>query len=143
MNAKSPRNVVLLSLALAGGLLLALPASAAETPEQEVGGLFQCAAALGLYQSMGERPQSGITEADTALAASLTAYESQLRSRVDALAAGLGEADMKRLVAAIKADVAERIAPVKDDPQAPRKILDLYKPVLEACVVRAKALPAA
>lgn len=131
------------SLALAAGLLLALPARAAETPEQEVGGLFQCAAALGLYDAMAERPDAGMTDADKALAASVTAYEPQLRGRVDALAPTLGEDGMKALIAAARTEVSTQVDPLKDDPQAPRKILDLYKPVLEGCLVRAQALPAA
>lgn len=141
---KEPRMRLLntTALALTAGLLLALPARAAETPIQEVAGLFQCASALGLYDSIAERPQSGITDADKALAASVTAFEPQLRGRVEALATGLGEDAMKGLIQAAKLDVQTRLTPLKDDPQAPRKILDLYKPVLESCLVRAKALPA-
>ena len=141
---KEPRMRLLntTALALTAGLLLALPARAEETPIQEVTGLFKCASALGLYDSIGEHPQSGFTDADKALAASVTVYEPQLRGRVDALASGLGEDTMKGLIQAAKLDVQTRLAPLKDDPQAPRKILDLYKPVLEDCVVRAKALPA-
>lgn len=130
-----------LPLALAAGLLLGLPARAAETPTEEVTGLFRCAAALGLYDAIGEHPEAGITDADKALAASVTAYEPQLRGRVDALAPALGEDGMKALIEGAKADVSTRIGPLKDDPQAPRKILDLYKPVLEGCLTRAKALP--
>ena len=130
------------ALALSAGLLLALPARAAETPIQEVTGLFKCAAALGLYDAIGEHPEAAVTDADKALAASVSAYEPQLRGRVEALATGLGEDTMKGLIQAAKLDVETKLTPLKDDPQAPRKILDLYKPVLEACLIRAKALPA-
>lgn len=130
-----------LPLALTAGLLLGLPARAAETPSQEVGGLFKCAAALGLYDAISQRPEAGITDADKALAASLSAFEPQLRGRVDALAPALGEDGIKALIEATKADVSNRIGPLKDDPQAPRKILDLFKPVIEGCLVRARALP--
>lgn len=145
MSMKEPRMRLLktTSLALAAGLLLALPARAAETPEQEVGGLFQCAAGLGLYDAMAERPDAGMTDADKALAASVTVFEPQLKGRVDALALVLGQDGMKAQMEAAKAEVTSRLAPLKDQPDASRKVLDLYRPVLEACLVRAKALPAA
>jgi hypothetical protein len=143
MTMKPMRLFRALPFAIAGGLLLAAPARAAETPAQEIGGLFKCAAALGMYGAMAERPGAGMTDADKALAASVTAYEPQLRGRVDTLAPTIGEDGMKALIAAVRVEVSSKVDPLKDDPQAPRKILDLFKPVLEACVVRAKALPAA
>jgi len=143
MKVNAMRLNGLLPLALASGLLLALPARAEETPAQEVGGLFQCAAAMGLYESIIDHPESGATDADKALVTSVSAYEPQLKGRVDALAPAVGQDALKALIVAARTDISKQIGPLKGDPQAPRKILDLYKPVLESCLVRAKALPAA
>ncbi|MDP1629848.1 MAG: hypothetical protein Q8L66_00330 [Caulobacter sp.] len=122
------------------GLGLSAPAMAAETREEELSSLFRCAAGMGLFDALSHRQDSGATEADKALLGQLTALEPQLRARADSLSADLGPDALKPVIAATRTDMGQRVEPFRKDPQAPRKILEAFRPVLKACVIRGEAL---
>lgn len=134
------------ALGLVAGLVLGSAARAeapipAEAVPLELTAVFECAAAMGLYKGYMEDPRSVLTDADRALATDLAAVEPRLRDRGQALAIVLGDEPAGAIIALIRADMTSRIAPLRGDPDARRKVIDLYRPVLSACVVRGAALP--
>lgn len=129
------------ALGLAAVLAIALPAHAAETPKEELGALFQCAAGMGIYGGYVATPAEHPTQADTDLMTSLTALERRFRARVSILADSLGDETVKQLIEATKTNMNAKIEPLRADPLARRKVVDLYRPVVTGCLDRARALP--
>lgn len=129
------------ALGLAAALALALPAQAAETPTEELGALFQCAAGMGIYGGYVASPADQPTQADKDLLASLAALEPRFRTRVSTLAESLGDEAVKQLIETTKTDMAARIDPLRGEPMARRKVVDMYRPVITGCLERARALP--
>lgn len=143
-----PRRLMTLAAGLAAGLALAPSAWAeatatapAETPSEELTAIFQCATAMGLYAGFMQDTGNALTESDRALSAGAMALEPRLRTRGEALATGLGEGPTREIISGIKTDLRGKIDALGDDPDAPRKVIDLYRPVLSACIVRGGALP--
>ena len=130
------------ALGLAAALTLALPAHAVETPQQELTAQYQCAGAMGLFDGYMEDPTSPVTEVDRTLAASLNTLEPRFRARDIVLDGMLGEETVRATGEALRADMMAKIEPLRGDPQARLKVVALFRPVLESCVVRGAALPA-
>ena len=130
------------ALGLAAVLALALPAHAAETPQQELTALYQCAGAMGLFDGYIEDPGSPVTDDDRTLAASLNTLEPRFRARDIVLDGMLGEETVRATAEALRADMMARIEPLRGDPQARQKVIALFRPVLEACAIRGTTLPA-
>lgn len=139
-------RLLIAAAGLASGLALAAsawadPPAPTETPTQELTAVFRCAAAMGIYQGFTEDPASVLTEGDKTLAAGLAAVEPRLRTRGEALAASLGEEATQQIIAGIKADLGAQIEPLRAQPNARGKVIDLFRPVLAGCVDRGGALP--
>jgi hypothetical protein len=134
------------AFALLLGTCAALSASvvqAREAPERELQMLGRCAIATGVYRSILTTQGVPVTptEADQALYARLKAVEPLLKARADGLAAQVDEATREGLKKDLTAQYMAQMNP-KDGPRrSPREALDLYAPILEACVVRAGMLP--
>ncbi len=136
------RSLTLASIALSTGLALALPARAAETPSQELTSLLQCAAASGLYNGFVEAPDSSPTDADKALVAQMAAVDMRFQMREQILADSLGDAAVQQVVTGIKADMSAKIEPLRAHVDPRREVIDLYRPVMVACIARGATLPA-
>lgn len=129
------------TLGLLAGFAMVLPARAAETPTEEALGLYQCAGAMGILEGYMEDPNAPITEADRTLSSSLTALEPRFQVRDGQLHALLGDDAVRAIAADLRKDMKSKIDPLRGDPQARTKVVALYRPVLEACIVRGAALP--
>ena len=129
-----------LAICLAAGLTLAGPVRAAETPPVEFASLLKCASGMGFYSALTRSVPAQATAEDRALLTRVTMVEDVLKGRTDALAAQIGSAEADAIGEASKAAAKAQFEPFTRDPQGPRKVLDLYRPVLEACIDRAKAL---
>lgn len=130
------------ALGLVAVLALAMPVQAAESPAEELGALFQCAAGMGIYSSHMNTPGDQPTQADKDLLTGLITLEPRFRARVSTLADGLGDETVKQLIEVTKGDVDAKVEPLRGDPLARAKVVDIYRPVLTGCLERARALPA-
>jgi hypothetical protein len=121
---------------------MAAPARAAETPEQELRALGQCAAAYGAYQTF-TRPGvwAGATDEDRAREGRATRFEPGLKARADALAKRIGEAGSQTITREAIAEITA-VAEAAGDQPVGRRMLDHDRPVIEACITRARKLPA-
>lgn len=137
---------LLLRLAPAVGATLVLTATAVqarEAPERELQMLGRCALASSVYKSLlppSTAPVT-VTEADKELYARLKTAEPLLQLRADALAGAVEPAARDTIAKELREQFQAQMAP-KDGPRkSPRDALDLYAPILEACIVRATLLP--
>jgi hypothetical protein len=129
-----------LAISLAAGLAFAGPAHADETPQAEFASLLKCASGMGFYSALTGSVPAQATAEDRALLTRVTMVEDVLKGRTEALATQIGVAEADAISEASRAAARAQFEPFTRDPQGPRKVLDLYRPVLEACIDRAKAL---
>lgn len=124
-------------------MLTASTARAAEPPERELRMLGRCALAASVYRSLmppAVAPVS-ITDADKALYGRMMAVDPRLRARADAVASELEPAARDAIGVELKAQYRAQMAPADGPRRSPREALDLYAPLLEACIARADMLP--
>lgn len=127
-------------LSLALTLAFALPAMAAETPEQELLALGDCALGVGMYQaSVKPENLAAATETDRDLAARVSLLEPRLEARANRLVADVGEDRARGIMGGLVDNLKRR---AEAEGMTRRLLLDAYRPVVEACIVRASALPA-
>lgn len=133
----------LAGLMAAALLAAATPALAQETPERELRMLGRCALATSVYRSL--MPPSPapvvITDEDKALYERMTQADPLLRARADTVAATVDPAIGQAIGDELKAQYRAQMAPPDGPRKSPREALDLYAPILEACIVRADMLP--
>ena len=132
----------LATLALATSLAFAPCAQAAETPPQELTAVLQCEATLGLYDRFVADPADDPTDQDKALLAQMSAVEPRFEMRAMALANILDPAVVKQVIDAVMADMTAAIEPMRSHPDPRRDLIDLYTPVMMACIARGNTLPA-
>lgn len=128
-------------LSLALGLAFVLPAQAAETAEEELRALGECGAGQVVYQqALAPGSPADVTQADRDLAERFARLEPRVATRANSLADAMGDERSGAILKEIVEGLKQRI-------EAPgltlRQALDDYSPTIEACVVRASALPAA
>jgi hypothetical protein len=128
---------------LIAALAAASPAIAQEAPERELRMLGRCALATSVYRSL--MPPSAapvvITEADKALYEQMKEVDPLLRARADKVAATVDPSVSQAIGEELKAQYRAQMAPTDGPRKTPREALDLYAPILEACIVRADMLP--
>ena len=134
----------ILPLALGAALVFGAAAHAAETPERELRMLGRCALAASVYKSLlppATPPVSANpTEADIALYKRLHDLEPTLKGRADALAETVDPAVRDGLGKELTDQFQTQMAPKGAPRKTPREALDLYAPIIEACIVRAGIL---
>lgn len=140
------RTARVLTLALGASLVLGAVAAHAETPDKEMRMLGRCALASSVYKSLMPPAKPPVplevTAADKDLYARLQAVEPLLSARADKLAATVDPAVRDGIGKELTQQFQAQMAP-KDGPRkTPREALDLYAPILEACIVRAAMQPA-
>lgn len=130
-------------LAAMAGVLTAVPAQAAESPTRELTMLGRCALATSVYASLVPRPPAGLapTDTDRDLLARVKVAEPRLRQRAEALASQVPAEERDGIAATLKGQFQAQLAPTDGPRKTPREALDLYAPVLEACIVRADMIP--
>lgn len=128
------------ALSLALGLAFVLPAPATEDAEQELRAPGECGAGLVVYQQALNGGPVVVTQADRDLADRFGRLESRVARRANSLADAMSE---ERSDAVLQEVVAGLKSRVETPGLTLRQILDDYGPTLEACIVRANALPAA
>lgn len=133
---------------IAGGVLALLAASgvarAAETPaERELRLLGRCGAATNVYRSLMPPMKVPLepTEADLDLWRRIQVVTPKLAARANLLAMELGVEKSSAIQAEIKAQALAQLQPEGKPRPTPRAVLDVYAPVLEACLAKAAALP--
>lgn len=134
----------ILLLALGAALAFgAASAHAAETPDRELQMLGRCGIATSVYRSLLPPAKTPFeaTVADKDLYARLQAVEPVLQARANAVAKNVGPeaaiAIQTELTGQYEMQMGKRGAPPL---KSPREALDLYAPILEACIVRATLL---
>lgn len=134
------RLVVLMAATV---LAASAPALAQEAPERELRMLGRCALATSVYRSL--MPPSPapvvVTDADTALWERMMRADPLLRARADTVAATVDPAVGEAIGEELRAQYRAQMAPPDGPRKTPREALDLYAPILEACIVRADMLP--
>ncbi len=134
----------ILSLALGTALAVSSLAHAEEAPDRELRALGRCALAASIYKSLlppATPPVSAEpTDADKALYKQLQEVEPTLRARADALAETVDPVVRDGIGKELTEQFYAQMAPKDGPPKTPRDALDLYAPILEACVVRANML---
>ncbi|MDO9474819.1 MAG: hypothetical protein Q7J28_17380 [Caulobacter sp.] len=121
----------------------AAPALAQEAPERELRMLGRCALATSVYRSlMPPAPTPvGVTDEDRALYERMKQADPLLRARADTVAAAFDPAVGQAIGEELRAQYRAQMAPPDGPRKTPREALDLYAPILEACIVRADMLP--
>ncbi len=121
----------------------AAPAHAQEAPDRELRMLGRCALATSVYRSLmppAPTPMT-VTDADKALYERMKFVDPLLRARADTVAASIDPAVSAAIGEELKAQYRAQMAPPDGPRKTPREALDLYAPILEACIVRADMLP--
>lgn len=131
------------ALVAAAALAAATPALARETPERELQMLGRCALATSVYRSLMPPAPAPvvITDEDKALYERMMQVDPLLRARADKVAASVDPAISAAIGEELKAQYRAQMAPPDGPRKTPREALDLYAPMLEACIVRADMLP--
>lgn len=136
----------ILTLALGASLALGAAAAHAEAPDKELRMLGRCGVAASVYKSLMPPSKNPFepTIADKELYARLKEVEPALQARANAVA-GMVEPDVAKAIQAeimsqYEMQMGKRGAPPL---KTPREALDLYAPIIEACIVRAAMQPAA
>jgi hypothetical protein len=124
-------------------LASAAPAAAQEAPDRELRMLGRCALATSVYRSlMPPAPTPvAVTDEDKALYERMKQADPLLRTRADKVAASVDPAVGQAIGEELKAQYRAQMAPPDGPRKTPREALDLYAPILEACIVRADMLP--
>lgn len=127
----------------AGLIAVAAPALAQEAPERELRMLGRCALATSVYRSLMPPAPSPmvVTDEDKALYERMKQVDPLLRARADKVAASVDPAVSAAIGEELKAQYRAQMAPPDGPRKTPREALDLYAPILEACIVRADMLP--
>lgn len=130
-------------LLFSAALAAASPAIAQETPERELRMLGRCALATSVYRSLMPPAPAPvvITEEDKALYERMKQVDPLLRARADKVAASVDPAVSTAIGEELKSQYRAQMAPADGPRKTPREALDLYAPILEACIVRADMLP--
>ena len=130
-------------LTLAAALLACAPAVAQEAPERELRMLGRCALATSVYRSLMPPAVAPVvvTEDDKALYERMKQVDPLLRARAEVVAASVDKAAGAAISEELKAQYRAQMAPPGGPRKTPREALDLYAPILEACIVRADMLP--
>jgi hypothetical protein len=121
----------------------AAPAHSQGAPERELRMLGRCALATSVYRSLmppAPTPMT-VTDADKALYERMKLVDPLLRARADAVAASIDPAVSTAIGEELRAQYRAQMAPPDGPRKTPREALDLYAPILEACIVRADMLP--
>jgi hypothetical protein len=121
----------------------ATPAQAQGTPERELRMLGRCALATSVYRSLmppAPTPMT-VTDEDKALYERMKLVDPLLRARADTLAASIDPAVSAAIGEELRAQYRAQMVPPDRPRKTPREALDLYAPILEACIVRADMLP--
>jgi len=116
---------------------------AQEAPDRELRMLGRCALATSVYRSlMPPAPTPvAVTAEDQALYERMKQADQLLRARADTVAAAVDPAIAAAIGEELKAQYRAQMAPADGPRKTPREALDLYAPILEACIVRADMLP--
>ncbi len=120
------------------------PSLAAETAaERELRLLGRCGAATNLYRSLMPPAKAPLqpTEADLTLWTRIQAATPKLSARANFLAMEVGGERSRALHKEIMDQAGAQLAPPGLPRLTPREALDLYAPVLDACLAKADALP--
>ncbi|MDP2260990.1 MAG: hypothetical protein Q8J89_14860 [Caulobacter sp.] len=130
-------------LIAAAALAAATPALAQEAPERELRMLGRCALATSVYRSLMPPTPAPVvvTDDDKALYERMKQVDPLLRARADKVAASVDPAVGQTIGEELKAQYRAQMAPPDGPRKTPREALDLYAPILEACIVRADMLP--
>lgn len=130
-------------LPLAVVLLAGAPAVAQEAPERELRMLGRCALATSVYRSLMPPAVAPVvvTDDDKALYERMKLVDPLLRARAEVVAASVDKATGEAIGEELKAQYRAQMAPPGGPRKTPREALDLYAPILEACIVRADMLP--
>ena len=121
----------------------AAPAHAQEAPDRELRMLGRCALATSVYRSLmppAPTPMT-VTDADKALYQRMKLVDPLLRARADTVAASIDPAVSTAIGEELRAQYRAQMAPPDGPRKTPREALDLYAPILEACIARADMLP--
>ncbi len=130
-------------LIVAASVAAAAPAVAQEAPDRELRMLGRCALATSVYRSLMPPAPAPvvITDEDRALYERMKAVDPLLRARADKVAASVDPAISTAIGEELKTQYRAQMAPADGPRKTPREALDLYAPILEACIVRADMLP--
>ena len=139
----SPATLARRGLIAALALAATSPALAQDAPERELRMLGRCALATSVYRSlMPPAPTPvAVTPDDQALYDRMKQVDPLLRARADTVAAGVDPAIAQAIGEELRAQYRAQMAPADGPRRTPREALDLYAPILEACIVRADMLP--
>lgn len=136
------RKLTVSTIAALAALVIALPAQAQETPTEEFKALMRCATSLGVFSAYAGSPEDNPTAEDKALATSLKDLEPRLKARFLVVGPSFSDDAMRELVDGNTAEMEARFAPLQNDPQGRQKAVEIFRPMVVACIARGEALPA-
>jgi hypothetical protein len=136
-------KTIVTGLALCATLAGAGTAFAETVQEKELRSFARCGVAASVYRSLLPPAKSDLepTADDLALYEQVKAAEPTLRKRADALAAEADPAVRDAIAREVTDQFKAQISPPGAPRKTPREALDLYAPLLEACVTKAALLP--